>query len=151
MNSRESIVRITLLCLLLYAAASLASTGRDMRRAEAEQRALFTRLTKLQDENALMRRFYEAVSAIEGITVYGDFETPRTAVVTINIGDEDSSVISDVLFEDYEIATRPGAHCAPRMHEALGTTEQGAVRFSFSWFNTEADVDAAIQAVRELA
>ena len=102
-------------------------------------------------ENALMRRFYEAVSAMEGITVYGDFETPRTAVVTINIGDEDSSMISDVLFEDYEIATRPGAHCAPRMHEALGTTEQGAVRFSFSWFNTEEDVDAAIQAVRELA
>ena len=102
-------------------------------------------------ENTLMRRFYEAVSAMEGITVYGDFETPRTAVVTINIGDEDSSMISDVLFEDYEIATRPGAHCAPRMHEALGTTEQGAVRFSFSWFNTEADVDAAIQAVRELA
>ena len=102
-------------------------------------------------ENALMRRFYEGVSAMEGITVYGDFETPRTAVVTINIGDEDSSMISDVLFEDYEIATRPGAHCAPRMHEALGTTEQGAVRFSFSWFNTEADVDAAIQAVRELA
>ena len=102
-------------------------------------------------ENALMRRFYEGVSAMEGVTVYGDFETPRTAVVTINIGDEDSSMISDVLFEDYEIATRPGAHCAPRMHEALGTTEQGAVRFSFSWFNTEADVDAAIQAVRELA
>ena len=40
---------------------------------------------------------------------------------------------------------------APRMHEALGTTQQGAVRFSFSYFNTEEEVDAAIRAVRELA
>ena len=104
-----------------------------------------------EKEMALMTRFYEGVRNIPGITVYGDFSAERTAVVTLNIGDEDSSIISDVLFEDYDISTRPGAHCAPRMHEALGTTEQGAVRFSFSWFNSVEDVDAAIEAVRELA
>ena len=104
-----------------------------------------------EKEMALMTRFYEGVKDIPGITIYGDFSTERTAVVTLNIWDEDSSIISDTLFEDYDISTRPGAHCAPRMHEALGTTEQGAVRFSFSWFNTVEDVDAAIQAVRELA
>ena len=104
-----------------------------------------------EKEMALMTRFYEGVSQIPGVKVYGDFSAERTAVVTLNIWDEDSSIISDTLFEDYDIATRPGAHCAPRMHEALGTTEQGAVRFSFSWFNTEADVDAAIGAVRDLA
>ena len=102
-------------------------------------------------EMALMTRFYEGVTQIPGVKVYGDFSAERTAVVTLNIWDEDSSIISDTLFEDYDIATRPGAHCAPRMHQALGTTEQGAVRFSFSWFNTEADVDAAIEAVRDLA
>ena len=104
-----------------------------------------------EKEMALMTRFYEGVTQIPGVKVYGDFSAERTAVVTLNIWDEDSSIISDTLFEDYDIATRPGAHCAPRMHEALGTTEQGAVRFSFSWFNTEADVDAAIEAVRDLA
>ena len=104
-----------------------------------------------EKEMALMTRFYEGVTQIPGVKVYGDFSAERTAVVTLNIWDEDSSIISDTLFEDYDIATRPGAHCAPRMHEALGTTEQGAVRFSFSWFNTEADVDAAIAAVRDLA
>ena len=102
-------------------------------------------------EMELMTRFYEGVKEIPGVTIYGDFSTERTAVVTLNIWDEDSSIISDTLFEDYDISTRPGAHCAPRLHEALGTTEQGAVRFSFSWFNTKEDVDAAIQAVRELA
>ena len=104
-----------------------------------------------EKEMALMTRFYEGVTQIPGVKVYGDFSAERTAVVTLNIWDEDSSIISDTLFEDYDIATRPGAHCAPRMHYALGTTEQGAVRFSFSWFNTEADVDAAIEAVHDLA
>ena len=98
-----------------------------------------------------MRRFYAGVSEIPGVTVYGDFSGERAAVVALNIGDYDSSAVSDVLSQDYDIATRPGAHCAPRMHEALGTTELGAVRFSFSWFNTEEEVDAAIAAMREIS
>ena len=103
-------------------------------------------------EQALMRRFYENVCDIDGVQVYGDFAAPqRAAIVALNIRDYDSAEIADVLFADYGIATRPGAHCAPRMHQALGTVQQGVVRFSFSVFNTEDEVDAAIQAVRELA
>ncbi|MCI9120286.1 MAG: aminotransferase class V-fold PLP-dependent enzyme [Oscillibacter sp.] len=104
-----------------------------------------------EKERLLMNRFYQGVSGLEGVTVYGDFSQPRrSAIVTLNIRDYDSSAVSDELSETYGIATRPGAHCAPRMHEALGTTDRGAVRFSFSWFNTEAEVDAAIRAVLEL-
>lgn len=44
-----------------------------------------------------------------------------------------------------------GAHGASRLHEALGTVRQGAVRFSFSVFNSEDEADMAIQAVKELA
>ena len=102
-------------------------------------------------EHALMRRFYEGVSQVEGVTVYGAFDADRTAVVALNIRDYDSGAVSDALYEEYGIATRAGAHCAPRMHMALGTTHRGAVRFSFSWFNTREEVDRAIQAVRELA
>ena len=102
-------------------------------------------------ETALMRRFYEGVKEVPGITVYGAFSRRRMAIVTLNIGDYESGAVSDALSEEYGIATRPGAHCAPRMHQALGTEQQGAVRFSFSWFNTEQEIDAAIQAVRELA
>ena len=100
----------------------------------------------------LAKRFYNGVKDIPGVNIYGDFfHWNRTAVVTLNIGDYDSGEVSDALWEDYEIATRPGAHCAPLMHMALGTVEQGAVRFSFSWFNTEEEVDRAIEAVEELA
>jgi selenocysteine lyase/cysteine desulfurase len=100
-----------------------------------------------------MMRFYNGVVNLPGVTVYGCFEEghPRTAVVTLNIHDYDSSAVSDELAECFDIATRPGAHCAPRMHYALGTQEQGAVRFSFSWFSTEEEVDAAIAAVKEIA
>ena len=103
-------------------------------------------------EHALMQRFYEGVRDIPGVTVYGDFSVPeRCAIVALNIRDYDSSAVSDELAVTYGIATRPGAHCAPRMHKALGTTEQGAVRFSFSFYNTEQEVDAAIAAVRAIA
>lgn len=102
-------------------------------------------------ETALMRRFYEGVKEVPGVTVYGNFSRRRMAIVTLNIGDYESGAVSDALSEEYGIATRPGAHCAPRMHQALGTVQQGAVRFSFSWFNTEQEIDTAIRAIRELA
>ena len=102
-------------------------------------------------ESALMRRFYEGVRGIPGVTVYGDFSGDRAAIVALNIGELASSETADLLWTDYGIAVRSGAHCAPRMHEALGTKEQGAVRFSFSYFNTEAEADAAVSAVRSLA
>lgn len=107
----------------------------------------------MQREYALMHRFYEGISSVEGVTVYGDFSIghSRTAVVALNIRDYDSGMVADELSMGYDIAVRSGAHCAPRMHRALGTEQQGAVRFSFSWFNTEEEVDAAIRAVRELA
>lgn len=103
-------------------------------------------------EKELMKRFYQGVKNIDGVTVYGDFATEeRCAIVSLNIRDYDSSAVSDALNEQFDIATRPGAHCAPRMHEALGTKEQGAVRFSFSWFNTAEEVDQAVRAVEEIA
>lgn len=105
-----------------------------------------------QKEQLLMKRFYEGVRRLDGVTVYGDFSAPqRAAIVALNIRDYDSAEIADVLYADYGIATRSGAHCAPRMHEALGTVSQGAVRFSFSVFNTAEEIDAAIAAVAELA
>ena len=102
-------------------------------------------------ERSLMLRFYEGVKNIEGVTVYGDFTKDRTAIVALNIRDYESGEVSYELSQGYGIATRPGAHCAPRMHKALGTAEVGAVRFSFSFYNTEEEIDEAVRAVAELA
>ena len=103
-------------------------------------------------ERELTFRFYRGVKDIPGVTVYGDFSRPqRAAIVALNLGDEDSGQVADALMEDFGIAVRSGAHCAPRMHQALATQNLGAVRFSFSWFTTEAEIDAAVAALAQLA
>ena len=107
-------------------------------------------------ESALARRLYEGVSGVDGVTVYGDWPalpagTIRPGIVSLNIEGLASAEVSDMLMQGWGIATRSGAHCAPLMHEALDTREQGAVRFSTSWFTTEDEIDAAIAAVREIA
>ncbi len=103
-------------------------------------------------EDALVRRFLSGIWPIANVKLYGDMDAPlRAPIVTWNLGTADAAVVSDVLWEEYDICVRAGAHCAPLMHEHFGTTEQGAVRFSFSYWNTEAEVDRAIQAVRDIA
>lgn len=105
-----------------------------------------------EKEQALMRTFYEGVRRIPGVKVYGDFSGgERCPIVTLNVRDYDSSLVSDVLSRDYGIATRAGAHCAPLLHRSLGTVEQGAVRFSFGFRNTMEEVETAIRALEELA
>ena len=101
-------------------------------------------------EHKLMKLFYEQVKEIPDIRIYGDFsQKDRAAIVSLNLGEEDSGEISDYLSAEYEIDTRSGGHCAPLMHGALGTVDQGAVRFSFSHFNTEEQVECAVQALKE--
>lgn len=102
-------------------------------------------------EQELMWYFYQKVLEIHGITVYGDFDSQeRCPMVSLNVKDYDSSEVSDFLFTEYGISTRPGAHCAPLMHQAMGTEKQGAVRFSFSHYNTIEEIDIAVQALKEL-
>lgn len=103
-------------------------------------------------EQDWMWMFYNGVKDIPGVRVYGDFDVDeRCPIVTLNIGDYDSAEVSDELLTTYDISTRSGGHCAPLLHQALGTVEQGSVRFSFSHFNTEEEIQTAIRAVEELA
>ena len=95
--------------------------------------------------------FYQELKKIDGLTIYGDFSGPRVDVFSINIKDAESAIVSDLLWEEFEIATRPGYHCAPLMHEALGTADRGTVRLSFSSFTTKAEVDTVLAALQNLA
>lgn len=95
--------------------------------------------------------FYQELQKIAGVTIYGDFTNPRVDVFSINIKDAESAIVSDVLWEEYQVATRPGYHCAPLMHEALGTADRGTVRLSFSSFTTKAEVDTVLTALQNLA
>ena len=105
-------------------------------------------------EIALQRawQFYDGIKEIPGVAIYGDFsKRERCPIVSFNLYDYDSAEVSDELLMSYGISTRAGGHCAPLMHESLQNAEQGAVRFSFSHFNTKEEVEIAIRAVRELS
>ena len=100
----------------------------------------------------LAARFEEGVRGLPGVTLYGGHaDIDRCGIVALNIGDVDSAAVSDALSVHYGICVRAGAHCAPLMHEALGTSRQGAVRFSFSHFNTDDEIERGIEAVSDLA
>jgi cysteine desulfurase family protein len=105
-----------------------------------------------QREQELLKHFYDGVTRIPGVTVYGTWDTfDRAAVLSLNLKGWDSGEVSDELAQRFDIATRPGAHCAPLIHQALGTVERGTVRFSLSHQNTEAEVDRALEALDTLA
>lgn len=103
-----------------------------------------------EKEENLMWRFYNKVKELPHIKIYGDFsKKERCPIVTLNIDNYDSGDIAEELL-NYGVATRAGGHCAPLMHEALGTIEQGAVRFSFGYFNTEEEVDEVIKIIKNI-
>ena len=104
-----------------------------------------------EKEETLTRLFYENVRDIPGVALYGAFDGPRAPIVSLNLQGEDSARVADALWEEFGVCVRAGAHCAPRMHQALGTVEQGVVRFSFSHQNTCEEVLLAAQALRTLA
>ena len=105
----------------------------------------------LAETRSLAGRFEAAAREVSGVCVYGGPAHTRTGVVALNVGEADSALVSDLLNAKYGICTRAGAHCAPLMHEALGTDRQGAVRFSFSHFNTCEEIDTALAALAEIA
>ncbi len=103
-------------------------------------------------EMELVHRFYEALRAVPGIRIYGEpWRMDRAPILSLEVEGLDASELSDALWVRASIATRPGAHCAPRLHRALGTEERGLVRFSWSWYNTEEETDTAARAVLQLA
>ena len=102
-------------------------------------------------ERALTERFVQGLQELDGVTLYGDFSGDQAPVVALNLEGWDPAAAADELSVQYNIAVRPGIHCAPRMHRALGTQDTGCLCFSFGWYTTEGDIDAALAALKEMA
>ncbi|MEL3906699.1 MAG: aminotransferase class V-fold PLP-dependent enzyme [Treponema sp.] len=94
--------------------------------------------------------FIERILTLPHITLYAPEARTAGPVIGINIGTIPSGEVSRLLDEQYGIATRPGAHCAPLVHRAYNTESQGIVRFSFSSFNTKAEIDCAVSALETI-
>jgi len=103
-------------------------------------------------EEALTRIFLEGVKNIKGTVVYGHSSSAASAaVIALNLANVSSSELASILDEEFNICTRAGLHCAPLAHKTIGTLESAAVRFSFGFFNTEAEVRSSIDAIYKIS
>ena len=103
-------------------------------------------------EMKLLKMFINGLRNTEGITLYcPDSLEARVPVQSLNIDGYKADNVGTFLDVDYKIGIRAGLQCAPLTHETIGTMPEGAVRFSFGYFNTKAHIEHAINAVKELA
>ncbi|MDR0489960.1 MAG: aminotransferase class V-fold PLP-dependent enzyme [Oscillospiraceae bacterium] len=105
-----------------------------------------------EKETKLLNMFYDGVKGLDRVKIYGDFSAKeRLPVISLNIDGLSSSELAERLWEGYGIATRAGTHCAPLLHKRFETVAMGMVRFSFSWFNTEDEIQEGISAIKAVA
>jgi cysteine desulfurase / selenocysteine lyase len=110
-------------------------------------------VAELEDTAAkLTARLISGFHAIGGVRVWGPHSSEaRVPLVSIALEGYDPQEVALGLDAAHRIQVRPGLHCAPAMHEALGTSKfGGTVRFSLGVFTTEAEIDAAVAAVAEM-
>lgn len=103
-------------------------------------------------ELALTRRCLDRIGAIDGVVVHGVApDLPRVPVISLGVEGLYTSEVSAMLDEDFGIMTRAGLHCAPLIHQVLGTSPHGTVRVSIGAGNSEDEIDRlgdALEAIR---
>ena len=104
-------------------------------------------------EMELTQKFLQGLGKISGVKVWGPLNLEqRVSTVAITLKGWSSSDLAQVLEDKYDILTRAGLQCSPLAHRAYDTLEMGGiVRFSFGFYNTMADMEAALAALGELA
>ena len=101
-------------------------------------------------EISLKNHFIDLLKDNDDIILYGTLDNRQGAVVSLNVKNMDSSEVSYILSDEFDIYTRPGFHCAPLAHKSLGTDELGAIRFSFGYFNTIEEVEQCVNALKNI-
>jgi len=104
-------------------------------------------------ERSLTKPLLDALEATEGVRVQGPSQlVDRLGVVSFQLGQHEPGELATLLEMSAGVQGRPGLHCAPLIHQALGTADQGGtMRLSVGAFTTTNDVVAAIEGIRQLA
>jgi len=103
-------------------------------------------------EGALAERLLDRLASIPSIRVYGpSLGSHQVAVVSFTLEGWPPLNLAHLLASGFGIATRSGLHCAPLIHQYLGTSETGTVRASIGYFNTADDIDALCDALEQIA
>lgn len=106
-----------------------------------------------QHELMLTQYFLDGIASLnnENILIAGRRDiSQRTGVVSIQVKNREIAQLAYELDDKFGIMTRVGLHCAPSAHKTLGTYPQGTIRFSFGWWNTREDIEAAVNALEIL-
>ncbi len=105
-----------------------------------------------QHKMKLVRYFIkEARLHIPGFVCYSNETDPNSGVVAFNLSNKSVSEVAQNLSDQYQIMCRSGLHCSPLAHKTIGTFPEGTLRFGFSIFNTEAEIDEAVKALKNIA
>ena len=103
-------------------------------------------------EIELARLLYDGLRKIDEVILYARPSiNSHLGVFSFNIRGRESSEVGNILDTKYHICSRPGLHCAPLVHEQIGTIPNGTVRLSMGPFNTKTEINVVIQAVAEIA
>ena len=103
-------------------------------------------------EMELFKTLQQGIEGIEGVTLHGTTSFDhRLPVLSLTVEGRDAADVGMLLDVEYGIASRTGLHCAPLIHQQLGTGERGTVRLSLGPMNKAEDVTLAIEAVTEIA
>lgn len=102
-------------------------------------------------EDQLTNVLAEGLASIPGVSVFLPNGKPQGGIVSFLINRLDVSLAGNLLDETFSIRVRSGLHCAPTAHRAIGTFLGGTLRASFGAFNTQADVDRLVAAVRQIS
>ena len=103
-------------------------------------------------EKYLLKIMLEGLSVIKGVKIYSPLNLNQISNLTsFNINNIDSTLIAEILNNNYDIAVRPGFHCAYPAHQHLGTQNSGTVRASLSYFNNESEIRRFLYAVNHIA
>jgi selenocysteine lyase/cysteine desulfurase len=106
----------------------------------------------LHHEQAMVQRIIDTLRDDKRFTVYGSTDaTRRVGTVAFNLAGYHAPDVGSILDDSFEIAVRPGLHCAPYCHKRIGTFPDGAVRISPGAFNTDAELDTLLDALKQIA
>ena len=113
-------------------------------------RYLAFRMKHIQSRLLMLTAY--CIRGLEKLPDYTVFSTPNACgIVALRHSDYQSEHLAELLSAKYDIAVRGGLHCAPLMHSALGTADDGLVRVSFSHFNSEREIDRLLVALDEIS